>query len=56
MCDFPRPVFRSYNPSDESLKEHKLELSVPITVDEQVKDELEAKHDEELVDEIVREI
>lgn len=37
-----RPKFRSYKPQDEGLQEAKLEDAVPVSVDEEVKDLLEA--------------
>lgn len=38
----PKPIFRSYNPRDETLKENAIPKAVPGSVEEQVKDQIEA--------------
>ncbi|CAG0892577.1 unnamed protein product [Darwinula stevensoni] len=37
----PKPVFRSYKPTDEGLAENVMERIQPLDVDDQVKDQLE---------------
>ncbi|XP_013405733.1 coiled-coil domain-containing protein 12 [Lingula anatina] len=48
----PKPVFRSYKPQDENLKENALPQMIPSKVEEHVKDHLEAAKPEPVVDEI----
>ncbi|KAH7641431.1 coiled-coil domain-containing protein 12 [Dermatophagoides farinae] len=49
----PKPKFRNYNPSDESLKENSLPKARPENVKDQLTDELEiAKSNDALVDDI----
>ena len=48
----PKPVFRSYKPSDETLKEAVLPKAQPIDVVDIVKDQLEASKPEPVVEEI----
>lgn len=48
----PKPVFRSYKPSDENLREGVLPKAQPIDVADIVKDQLEASKPEPVVEEI----
>lgn len=48
----PKPVFRSYQPQDESLKEHQLEKVKPVEVIDKVRDQLDAAKPEPLVEEV----
>ncbi|KAH3692613.1 coiled-coil domain-containing protein 12-like [Dreissena polymorpha] len=48
----PRPVFRSYKPLDESLKDNTLPAAKPEDVSEKVKTQLEASKTHEIIDEV----
>ncbi len=48
-----RPVFRSYKPLDDKLKESQLPAIKPSEVEEKVQDQLEAAKPVELVEEVV---
>jgi coiled-coil domain-containing protein 12 len=52
LKSLPKPIFRSYHPQDESLKELKLPKIQPESVEEQVKEDLAAGKPEPLVKEI----
>lgn len=48
----PKPVFRSYRPQDETLKESSLPTVKPADVTEKVKEHLEATKIKDVVDEV----
>ncbi|XP_064594991.1 coiled-coil domain-containing protein 12-like [Liolophura sinensis] len=48
----PKPVFRSYKPADDSLKESTLPKIKPEDVTEKIKNQLEAGKEEDLAKEI----
>lgn len=48
----PKPIFRSYKPTDETLKENQLPTVGPAEVKERVTEQLEASKPQPLVDEV----
>ncbi|XP_067931485.1 coiled-coil domain-containing protein 12-like [Watersipora subatra] len=48
----PKPIFRSYKPTDENLKENAIENPQPIEVSEKVKDQLASGKPEPILDEV----
>ncbi|XP_064630579.1 coiled-coil domain-containing protein 12-like [Lineus longissimus] len=50
----PKPIFRSYKPQDERLKEQSVEVEKPkpVEVGDKVKDQLEAARPEPVVEEV----
>ncbi|ESO06490.1 hypothetical protein HELRODRAFT_160665 [Helobdella robusta] len=48
----PKPVFRSYQPTDEKLKEGVLEPAKPLEIKEQVKDQLIDAQQTNIVEEV----
>ncbi|OWF52229.1 coiled-coil domain-containing protein 12-like [Mizuhopecten yessoensis] len=48
----PKPVFRSYKPQDESLKEQAIPVAKPADVTEKIKSQLEASTTKEVVEEV----
>lgn len=47
-----RPIFRSYKPEDDSLKDSLLDEAVPVNVEQEVKDQLEAAKAKDVIDEL----
>ncbi|XP_060077240.1 coiled-coil domain-containing protein 12-like [Ylistrum balloti] len=48
----PKPVFRSYKPQDESLKEQSIPVAKPADVAEKIQSQLEASTTKEVVEEV----
>uniref|UniRef100_T1ISS2 Coiled-coil domain-containing protein 12 n=1 Tax=Strigamia maritima TaxID=126957 RepID=T1ISS2_STRMM len=48
----PKPIFRSYTPQSDSLKENKLPRANPGNVEEKIKDQLEAGKPTEVIEEV----
>ncbi|XP_071100901.1 coiled-coil domain-containing protein 12-like [Haliotis cracherodii] len=48
----PRPIFRSYKPQDEGLKEHALDAVKPGDVEREVKNQIEAGKTKHVVEEV----
>ncbi|XP_048238001.1 coiled-coil domain-containing protein 12-like [Haliotis rufescens] len=48
----PRPIFRSYKPQDEGLKEHALDVVKPGDVESEVKNQIEAGKTKHIVEEV----
>ncbi len=53
---FFRPVFRSYNPLDDSLRDRgkAIEKPQPVDLEEHIEDQLEAAKDTSVMEEMVR--
>lgn len=49
---FSRPIFRSYRPLDEKLKDQELPDTEPANVQEEVKEQLESAKVTEVIDEL----
>lgn len=48
----PKPVFRSYKPQDDNLKEQKIPAAKPADVTEKIQSQLEASTAKEVVEEV----
>ncbi|KAK3604478.1 hypothetical protein CHS0354_019069 [Potamilus streckersoni] len=48
----PKPIFRSYRPQDESLKEGVLPEAKPVDASDKIQSHLEASKSEQLLDEV----
>ncbi|XP_054161888.1 coiled-coil domain-containing protein 12-like [Oppia nitens] len=48
----PKPIFRSYNPTDEKLKENSLPKPKPESVEKQIEDQLTVANNPQVLDEV----